>query len=61
MHQADGEEIAKVRTMTIRHPRRLPLLALGMVALLTGLWAGSRVSAGMFPYLVRSSLPCMVP
>lgn len=26
--------------MTIRHPRRLPLLALGMVALLTGLWAG---------------------
>lgn len=27
-------------TMTIRHPRRLPLLALGMVALVTGLWAG---------------------
>ncbi len=26
--------------MTIRHPRRLPLLALGMLALLTGLWAG---------------------
>ncbi len=26
--------------MTIRHPRRLPLLALGMAALLTGLWAG---------------------
>ena len=26
--------------MTIRHPRRLPLLALGMMALLTGLWAG---------------------
>jgi len=27
-------------TMMIRHPRRLPLLALGMLALLTGLWAG---------------------
>lgn len=26
--------------MTIRHPRRLPLLALGMMALLTGIWAG---------------------
>lgn len=26
--------------MTIRHPGRLPLLALGIVALLTGLWAG---------------------
>ena len=26
--------------MTIRHPRRLPLLALGMMALLTGVWAG---------------------
>lgn len=26
--------------MMIRHPRRLPLLALGMVALLTGLWSG---------------------
>lgn len=26
--------------MTIRHPRRLPLLAFGMVALLTGIWAG---------------------
>ncbi len=26
--------------MTIRHPQRLPLLALGMLALLTGLWAG---------------------
>lgn len=26
--------------MTIRHPRRLPLLAFGMMALLTGIWAG---------------------
>ena len=38
---ASHEEIAEgVVPMTIRHPRRLPLLALGMVALLTGLWAG---------------------
>jgi len=26
--------------MVVRHPQRLPLLALGMLALLTGLWAG---------------------
>ena len=26
--------------MVVRHPHRLPLLALGMLALLTGLWAG---------------------
>ncbi|MBK7487871.1 MAG: hypothetical protein IPI70_17310 [Nitrospira sp.] len=26
--------------MIVRHPQRLPLLALGMLALLTGLWAG---------------------
>ena len=26
--------------MILRHPQRLPLLAMGMVALLTGLWAG---------------------
>ena len=41
IQRTSREEIAEeVRTMTIRHPRRLPLLALGMVALLTGLWAG---------------------
>lgn len=42
--------------MVLRHPARLPLLAMGMVALLTGLWAGLLRLGWELPVL-RPTLP----
>jgi hypothetical protein len=42
--------------MVLRHPQRLPLLAMGMVALLTGLWAGLLRLGWDLP-LLRPSFP----
>lgn len=42
--------------MKLRHPQRLPLLALGMIALLTGLWAGLLRLGWELP-LLRPSFP----
>ena len=42
--------------MVVRHPQRLPLLAMGMVALLSGLWAGLLRLGWELPFL-RPTLP----
>lgn len=42
--------------VVLRHPQRLPLLAMGMVALLTGLWAGLLRLGWDLP-LLRPTLP----
>jgi len=42
--------------MVLRHPQRLPLLAMGMVALLAGLWAGLLRLGWELPFL-RPTLP----
>ena len=42
--------------LVLRHPERLPLLAMGMVALLTGLWAGLLRLGWELP-LLRPTLP----
>lgn len=44
--------------MIVRHPRRLPLLAMGMVALLAGLWAGLSRLGWDIP-LLRPTLPAV--
>ena len=44
--------------MIVRHPQRLPLLAMGMIALLTGLWAGLLRLGWDLP-LLRPTFPAL--